>query len=151
LSYCRRRLRVAAQARGVARHRSLEDRSVLVIRREQVATLSEIACDRFALRLRADLKQWFPDRTSSFDDEQLYREVRAAIDRAAALGFTTERTVARFVVVTLMLGACFDEHCHWARRILADPAPITAERRSRLLMDGMEAALRVNPEDEPGR
>jgi len=119
---------------------------MLVIRAEQQAALAEAAFQRYLAGLRALSRRCFPERTASLDERALDRLLRAAVARARALGFGTERQASRFAVLTVALGAGFEARHAWARRILADPAPITAERRSRLLMD---AAKRVDPDEEP--
>jgi hypothetical protein len=106
---------------------------MLTLRQKQLDALNAWARAAFETRLAADLRTSLPDDAAPYDDPALRTLVDEAIDRARTYGLTSERDVALFCDLTLVLGPGFDTARPWAAEILRDPYIIDPNLRMDLL------------------
>ncbi|WP_437907583.1 hypothetical protein WME95_06670 [Sorangium sp. So ce327] len=104
---------------------------MLRIRRAQWLALARPADDRLAEQLAAIAARHWAEAAALPAPARLER-VRAAVDRARALGIDDDRDVGRFVMIDLALGAGFEVERTWARAILADERLPMGDRVARL-------------------
>lgn len=106
---------------------------MLTLRREQLAALDARASKAFEARLAADLRASLPEDSAPYDDAALLALVDEASERARSYGLTSERDVALFCDLTLVLGPGFDTARDWAAEILQDRYIIDPNLRMDLL------------------
>src|SRR4051812_12990073 len=95
---------------------------MLKIRAEQETALRQTALAAFEERAVAEAREHWPAAARREGDAGLAKLVREGTSRAAALGFTTEKQVLRYLNLTLALGPGFAEDARypWAAPILGD-------------------------------
>jgi hypothetical protein len=82
---------------------------MLIIRREQIAVLTEALWSQFIGRLIGALRRGHPQWVESLSDEELQARVRRDVARARDCGLTWQSSLARFVELSLLLGPDFDQ------------------------------------------
>jgi hypothetical protein len=109
---------------------------MMVIRKEQFATLEELALGDFLDRAASFLRQHHASSTRHLRPEALRDLVQSCVARAKPFGLETEREVICFAVVSLLLGPDFlDNPAHlWARELL-ERKVWSAEKRARDLLE----------------
>jgi hypothetical protein len=93
---------------------------MLVIRNEQMAALSRARKDRFKARLAAELPAAHPVELASVDAAGVRALVDAGVERAERYAIDTEEGIRRYVGLTVVHGAAFEERPDygWARTVL---------------------------------
>jgi hypothetical protein len=97
------------------------------------------AAARFPFRLARHLNVKLPLLTNPLGPDGLAARIRAAIPRAAARGVTTERGLAAWATLDLVLGPAFDTLPEVAA-VFADDDPMPAEERVIALLDAVAEA-----------
>ena len=128
-----------------------------VIRPEQLAVLDAVAREQFVRELLDHVREHFAARTAVMTDGELIDRIRTTIDRAAEHGLTERNPVRRFVALSIVFGAGFDEEAEWAARLLADSKAMDQRVRAELLhelglrrlRDGRPRGGRGVTEEEP--
>ena len=96
---------------------------MLILRKEHLTAFEATAASLFAARVIAHAKAVWAGECGELGDPAVADLVRNGIQRAAALGLSSEHDVVRFVDLSFILAKDFDTHplAGWARPILADP------------------------------
>ncbi len=94
------------------------------LRKEHLDAFEAQVVKLFTARLLAHLKAVWPAECKELGEAPLAELVRKAIQRAAALGLSSEYDVARFIDLFFLLGTEFETNplAGWTRPILTDPA-----------------------------
>ncbi|MGH1348979.1 MAG: hypothetical protein ACRBN8_46025 [Nannocystales bacterium] len=113
---------------------------MLVISDQQMDALS---VSRLRQGLPSLLEQCFPDECATLGRALVTARVRAAVTRATLHGFTAPEHVTKFVCMTFLAGARFDEDraLVWAVRAVAAGRHRTADARMQALEDGLNEHL----------
>lgn len=92
------------------------------LRKEHLAAFEAQVVSLFATRVVAHVKAVWPAECGELGDAAVSDIVRAAIQRGAALGLSTELDIVRFVDLAFILAKDFDSNplAAWTRPILAD-------------------------------
>lgn len=93
---------------------------MLVIRERQMKVFREVALRRFVDQMARHIETTFPERARALGDEGTRRLVGDGIARAGAYGIRSERSVALFIDLMVLLGEefdCDDTHA-WMRPVL---------------------------------
>ena len=95
---------------------------MLKLRQEHLQAFEAQVARLFAARLAAHLKVVWPGECAELGEAALDDTVRNGIQRAAAIGLTSEHDVARFVDLAFLLVKDFETNplSSWTRPILAD-------------------------------
>ena len=95
---------------------------MLKLRKEHLDAFEAQAVALFAGRVVAHVKAVWPEETAELGDAVLRSTVQAAVQRAGALGLTTEYDVARFADLSFILAADFETNplSMWTRSIMVD-------------------------------
>ena len=95
---------------------------MLKLRKEHLDAFEAQAVALFAARVVAHVKAVWPEETAELGDAVLRSTVQAAVQRAGALGLTTEYDVARFADLSFILAADFETNplSMWTRSIMVD-------------------------------
>ena len=99
------------------------------LRKEHLAAFEAQVVNLFTSRVVAHVKAVWPAECAEIGDAAVVEIVRGALQRAAALGLSTELDIVRFVDLAFILAKDFDTNplAAWTRPILADKtAPPTA-------------------------
>src|SRR5580693_7918942 len=80
----------------------------MMIRTEQMATLSTAATDAFELDVLAHLKRCFPAECAQAGDASMREAIRYGWERARRYGITSSREVCTFIDVMMVFGRDFD-------------------------------------------
>ncbi len=93
---------------------------MLVIRKEQVAALSETAYESFCQRLYEHIKKCWPREFEEKTRAGVRQSLEQGIARAAEYGIQAERDVVRYLDTMYLVGEDFDVNpkTAWARVIL---------------------------------
>ncbi len=93
---------------------------MLVIRKEQVAALSEVAYGSFCRRLYDHIKKCWPREFKERTPAGVRQSIEQGIARAAVYGIQAERDVLRYLDTMYLVGDDFDVNrkTGWARVIL---------------------------------
>jgi hypothetical protein len=93
---------------------------MLVIRNEQMAALSRARKAQFKARLAAELPAAHPVELASLDAAGVRALVDAGVERAERYAIDTEEGIRRYVAMTVVHGAAFEERPDyaWARTVL---------------------------------
>lgn len=116
--------------------------AMFVIRDAVWADLAEAARADFMVRMRAHLKEFFPERLARASTEQITRFIERQISRAEQYGIITEIEVARYIDLAIVLGPDFDTgYRHpWAKEIL-NRRELSAEQKLRALLDSFAGGV----------
>ena len=120
---------------------------MLIIRKEQIAALSETGRHRMILNIMAHVKEYFPEETEVVAEDELYERISRTIERAKPYGILAERDVYKFVDVSMIYGMEFDEaeETAWTKTYLTDPDIPGPRQRMDLLFD--EVVHRLETEE----
>lgn len=83
---------------------------MLKIRSEQFLLFSEAARESFEERLLLKLRKSLSEQTTDMAEADIRETISQEIEKARDYGITTERDVARFVILAFLWGANFDEN-----------------------------------------
>ena len=92
------------------------------LRKEHLAAFEVQVVNLFTSRVVAHVKAVWPAECAEIGDAAVVEIVRGALQRAAALGLSTELDIVRFVDLAFILAKDFDTNtlAAWTRPILAD-------------------------------
>ena len=95
---------------------------MLKLRKEHLDAFEAQVVSLFASRVVAHVKTIWPAECGELGDAGVAEAVRSAIQRAAALGLSSEYDVVRFVDLTFILAKDFDTNplARWTGAILSD-------------------------------
>ncbi len=102
---------------------------MIVLRKEQVATLSRERNQIKLPKLIAYLKETLPAICSEVDEKELKAFVETSISNAMKYDFEVEWDFYRFVYYDLLCGPSFDQQCRWAKTIL-DKKNLSATKKA---------------------
>jgi hypothetical protein len=104
------------------------------LRKEHLEAFETQVVKLFAARVQAHVKAVWPAECGELGDTLLAETVGTAIQRAAALGFSTEYDVIRFVDLAFILSKDFETNplAAWTRPIFADRSLAPSARMERL-------------------
>jgi hypothetical protein len=107
---------------------------MLKLRPEHLTAFEAQVVRLFNSRVVAHVKVVWPAECGELGDAALAETVRGAIQRAAALGLSSELDVVRFVDLAFILAGDFDTNplAGWTRTILADRTLAPAAKLARL-------------------
>jgi hypothetical protein len=107
---------------------------VFKLRKEHLAAFEAQVVSLFASRVVSHVKAVWPAECGELGDATVAEIVRAAIQRGAALGLSTELDIVRFVDLAFILAKDFDTNplAAWARPILADKTAAPGARVDKL-------------------
>jgi len=107
---------------------------MLKLRQEHLDAFEAQAVSLFAARVLAHVKAVWPAECAELGDAEVASTVRNAIQRAGALGLSSEHDVVRFVDLAFLLAVDFDTNplAAWTRPILADRTLAAAVKMDRL-------------------
>ena len=91
---------------------------MLVIRQQQMAAFSQYMRINFIQRMITHLRQSFPEKTVSSDDQQLREIIEQGIIISEKYDITKECDVGRYLDLMFLLSFDFDRQVDWARSIL---------------------------------
>lgn len=91
---------------------------MLIIRSVQCAALANAARAEYLSAMRGILREKYPYTLSSLPDAELIARIGSGLDAAAQHGFVTSDETGRFVELTALMGAGF-EQAEWAATLLA--------------------------------
>jgi hypothetical protein len=96
---------------------------MLTVRREQINVFGATVLALYEQSLLAHFQLHYPREFRLAGNDSMLRLVRSSIARAQKQGFTSQRDVALYANLTMMLGLDFDRdpQIPWAGRQLADP------------------------------
>jgi len=99
---------------------------MLVIRKEQVRSLSSARMKKFAASMVSHHRKVFPEWSEKLGADGLEEFVWHGIERAGRHGFESELDVARYLHVMQALGKQFDESPEypWAVALLSQDLPV---------------------------
>lgn len=104
------------------------------LRKEHLAAFEAQVVSLFASRVVAHVKAVWPAECAELGDPAAAEIVRGAIQRAAALGLSSEFDIVRFVDLAFILAKDFDTNplASWTRPILADKTAAPTARLDKL-------------------
>ena len=107
---------------------------MLILREEHLAAFEASAISLFASRVIAHVKAVWPAECGELGGPAVADLVRNGIQRAAALGLSSEHDLVRFVDLSFILAKDFDTHplAGWTRPILSDRRLSPVARLDRL-------------------
>ena len=107
----------------------------MIIRDEQVKTLSEVPSRAFEDEMVSHLARFSPPLFNAIKEPQLRLAIRTGIARAAECGITFRGPIRLYLELMLLFGSHFDTDPQypWATEILRDPAPGPQMQRADLL------------------
>lgn len=108
---------------------------MLMIRREQMAVLSQYMVDRFEDEVAGYLRTGYAEKCKGLTDEELRDLIRKGIKNAQGYGITIEADVGRYIECMLMYGVDFDVDgaTAWAGKILNNADLLGREKTKRLV------------------
>lgn len=134
---------------------------MLIVRDEQLESLSSAMLRSFERRMAEHLWHYFPEECRRAGDERVRAAIRQGVARAARYGIVSELDVARYIDLSVVLGLDFDSGRRhpWAKEILNRP-DLNAGGKMALLLDRTRllpatgiapSAGARSPGAEPGR
>ena len=120
---------------------------MLQIRPSQLDVLGRDMHRRFVRQLCADVREHFPGRCASIDDDAVTAAIDVLIETAKRYGITGERDVSMFVFLAQQFGDDFVQQ-RWAKSILDDERMPGADKAARLYERG-QAMLDLAPASDP--
>lgn len=91
----------------------------MIIRQEQMLTLSEASRSEFADRVAEHLQRCFPVDCEALGQKGLHEVIRYGVERAASHGIDLQRDVCKYIDLMFAFGRDFDTF-PWAFRILRE-------------------------------
>ena len=109
---------------------------MLKLRKEHLAAFEAQVVSLFTSRVLAHVKAVWPAESAELGDPAVLETVRSAIQRAAALGLSTEHDVVRYVDLSFILAHDFEKSplAVWTRPILSDRALAPGAKIARLYL-----------------
>ena len=109
---------------------------MLIIRNVQLDALSTLTRDQFIVDMAGHLCEHFPSVTCELTADELRRQVRRLIARAAGYGLVSRQQVCRYMNLAATYGWEFDrdQELRWMRDILTDSSVSQAADRLNLLI-----------------
>lgn len=94
----------------------------MIIRQQQMASLSELSRRQFAQRVAEHLIRCFPAACEALGQERMQAIIDDGIERARSYGIDRERDVCKYIDLIFVFGRDFDTNPEfpWACRTLAD-------------------------------
>jgi hypothetical protein len=94
----------------------------MIIRMEQMETLSDYTFRKFVDRMVAHLKKEFPEQTENMGEDALRDLINKSMERAETYGVTDDIDIERYLECALLYGRDFDANPQtlWAGEILRD-------------------------------
>ena len=116
---------------------------MLVVRKEQIETLSGVAATGFANELVEHVKKFSPRHAQAVGDDAIRKSVDLGLERSRSYGFTKRGTVRFFVELMVMFGRDFDTDpmLPWANGVLTNESIKLEMERADILHDEMMAYL----------
>jgi hypothetical protein len=107
---------------------------MLRLRKEHLVAFEALAADLFISRVIAHAKTVWPVECQELGESALLELVRNGIQRAEAVGLSTELEVVRYVHLSFLLAKDFETNplAAWTRPILADRTRSPREKLDRL-------------------
>ena len=104
------------------------------LRKEHLDAFETQVVRLFASRALAHVKAVWPAECRELGDPALTQIIAAGIQRAAALGFSVEHDVIRFIDLNFLLAKDFESNplASWTKPILADRALASTAKMDRL-------------------
>jgi len=93
---------------------------MLTIRKEQIDFFKEKMPRKFAKRVLNHLMDVFPDQCEPLGESKISEIIWQGIDKANGYHLSTERDIARYIDLMILLGRDFDMALPWANNILTD-------------------------------
>jgi hypothetical protein len=122
---------------------TLDGRTVLTIRRQQLQTLSrDEGYVRFVEQMIDHLRKHFSVELGPVEDFVLAEDVDAALQRARAHGLTSRRDCARYLGLAASLGWDFDTARPWVGPLLRDTARSPSDRLAQVFERAIEELQR---------
>lgn len=99
-------------------------KSMLTIRKEQMAVFGPLGKKAFEDRMLTHLKKVFPEQSESLGEPKLREIIQYGTQRAAAYRIITERDVCKYIDLMIFYGRDFDKDAKlpWAQSILQNQA-----------------------------
>src|SRR5579871_4593397 len=93
----------------------------MLVRTQQMETLSGASVDTFESRMTAHLRRCFPAKCEEMKEDGVHAVIQYGIERARGYGITAERDVCRYIDVMMVYGRDFDRDpaLPWAGAILS--------------------------------
>ncbi len=116
----------------------------MVIRHEQMQTLSAAVEQNFQQQLVDEMREFAPWHAEVLGDSGLLRCVQFAIQRSRKYGFTNRGPIRLYLQMIFLLGADFDSDAllPWAGEILSNPLIANQTDRATLLYEGLNDYLK---------
>ncbi len=107
----------------------------MIIRTEQLQSLSAASLENFKTRLVAHIREWFPHQYAVLGDPLTRLLVDLGVESARDRGIEGKRDICGFIDLMLIFGPDFDKDpdLPWARAILDDTNIPSTEKMPRLL------------------
>jgi hypothetical protein len=117
---------------------------MFVIRNAQWDRLAEQALADFIVRMRAHLREFFPEQCDALGEAKIGQLIDYGIRRAREWGFESERDVCTYIDLMCVFGNAFDrdKRLPWARHILETRFPPDPGDRIELLHETALELLR---------
>ena len=114
---------------------------MLQIRDEQLRALEEARFRQLEEQTIAHVREFFPGECASAGERAVRDGIHEVVERARIHGFTSERSITKFVNLAFTFGRKFDRdpQLSWAAEILNDDRD-AEEKMNRLYMTGIERA-----------
>jgi hypothetical protein len=96
--------------------------AMLRVKKQQFAVFAALAKERFLVKLAAHLRAQFPRRSAALGEEGLVELAEYACEQGKEYRFFTERQVASFAGLLVLLGRDFEAgpRYRWAQKMLND-------------------------------
>ncbi len=107
---------------------------MLKLRKEHLKAFETQVVSLFGSRVLAHVKAVWPAECAELGDDAVAETVRHSIQRAAAIGLSSEHDVVRFVDLSFILARDFDTHplAAWTKPILSDRTLAPGAKMDRL-------------------
>jgi hypothetical protein len=122
---------------------------MLTLRSEQIQILAAPKLEQFYKDLVVHVRKNFPGETDAFSDETLLAHMRLVLKRARKYGIRAERDVYKYVNLTMLFGAYFDEaeETAWSNALLTDKDVADPHQRmNRLYEEAVDRLERLEEE-----
>ncbi len=118
---------------------------MLVLRKEQKDALRIPLIEKQIMGLVEHIKTNFPDETAGKTDDELFDRIKETLVRAEKYDIKAERDVYKYVNISMLYGADFDEaeETAWTADYLNDEAVSTPNMRINRLYEEVVCRLEV--------
>lgn len=123
----------------------------MIIRRQQIASLSKISAAKFEARTAEHLARCFPDECKGLGDDKLRELIRYGVEHAAKYGIDLERDVCKYIDLMVVFGRDFDTSADrpWASLILEDKSLANSTAKTERLFAEAKLQLTSQTLSEP--